>query len=63
MGIDTAIFVVLPSPAECRFLPVTGVEVHSGNIEKVLSKEKVKFPQEFFPEVRLLAIISFLSAL
>uniref|UniRef100_A0A131XVT3 inositol-polyphosphate 5-phosphatase n=1 Tax=Ixodes ricinus TaxID=34613 RepID=A0A131XVT3_IXORI len=37
---------------ECRFLPVTGVEVHSGNIEKVLSKEKVKFPQEFFPECK-----------
>lgn len=37
---------------ECCFRPVTGKEVHSGNIEKVLTKEKVKFPQELFPECK-----------
>ncbi|KAL1432098.1 hypothetical protein MTO96_013446 [Rhipicephalus appendiculatus] len=35
---------------ECCFRPVTTKEVHSGNIEKVFTKEKVKFPQELFPE-------------
>lgn len=28
-----------------------GHEIHSGNIEDVASKEKSKFPQDFFPEV------------
>jgi len=35
------------------FVPAKGKEVHSGNIEAVSTKEKAKFPQDFFPEVRL----------
>lgn len=34
-----------------EFLPVTETTIHSGNIEHVTTKEKSKFPQEFFPEV------------
>ena len=34
---------------ECTFIPVDGKEIHSGNIEAVTTKEKAKFPQEFFP--------------
>lgn len=37
--------------SEQSFVPVCDKEVHSGNIESVLTKEKQKFPQEFFPEV------------
>ncbi|XP_028047934.1 inositol polyphosphate-5-phosphatase A isoform X2 [Monomorium pharaonis] len=37
---------------ECVFVPVSGKEVHSGNIEAVSTKEKAKFPQEFFPECK-----------
>ncbi|XP_026831038.1 LOW QUALITY PROTEIN: uncharacterized protein LOC105281757 [Ooceraea biroi] len=37
---------------ECAFTPVNGKEIHSGNIETVTTKEKAKFPQEFFPECR-----------
>lgn len=37
---------------ECIFTPVNGKEVHSGNIEAVTTKEKAKFPQEFFPECK-----------
>lgn len=37
---------------ECTFVPVSGKEVHSGNIEAVATKEKAKFPQEFFPECK-----------
>ncbi|XP_072759944.1 inositol polyphosphate-5-phosphatase A [Anoplolepis gracilipes] len=37
---------------ECTFVPVNGKEVHSGNIEAVTTKEKAKFPQEFFPECK-----------
>lgn len=37
---------------EHTFLPVEGKEVHSGNIERVTTKEKAKFPQEFFPECK-----------
>ncbi|OAD56511.1 Type I inositol 1,4,5-trisphosphate 5-phosphatase [Eufriesea mexicana] len=37
---------------ECTFIPVNGKEVHSGNIEAVATKEKAKFPQEFFPECK-----------
>ncbi|KAG1677681.1 Type I inositol 1,4,5-trisphosphate 5-phosphatase [Nymphon striatum] len=33
------------------FVPVCDKQVHSGNIETVSTKEKQKFPQEFFPEV------------
>lgn len=33
------------------FVPVQGKEIHSGNIESVVTKEKAKFPQDFFPEV------------
>jgi inositol-1,4,5-trisphosphate 5-phosphatase len=42
----------LEIPAMC-FVPAKGKEVHSGNIEGVSTKEKAKFPQDFFPEVRL----------
>ncbi|KAM0730715.1 Inositol polyphosphate-5-phosphatase A [Formica fusca] len=38
--------------SECTFIPVNGKEVHSGNIEAVTTKEKAKFPQEFFPECK-----------
>ncbi|KAK9889725.1 hypothetical protein WA026_007106 [Henosepilachna vigintioctopunctata] len=34
------------------FLPVCGKEIHAGNIEAVVTKEKAKFPQEFFPECK-----------
>ncbi|XP_012281445.1 uncharacterized protein LOC105700307 [Orussus abietinus] len=37
---------------ECTFVPVSGKEVHSGNIEAVTTKEKAKFPQDFFPECK-----------
>lgn len=37
---------------ECTFIPVNGKEVHSGNVEAVTTKEKAKFPQEFFPECK-----------
>lgn len=36
---------------DMQFVPVTGKEVNSGNIESVVTKEKAKFPQDFFPEV------------
>jgi inositol-1,4,5-trisphosphate 5-phosphatase len=39
--------------AAMSFVPANGKEVHSGNIEAVSTKEKSKFPQDFFPEVRL----------
>lgn len=35
------------------YVEVSGKEVHSGNIEKVTTKEKAKFPQHFFPEVSI----------
>ncbi|XP_053619846.1 inositol polyphosphate-5-phosphatase A isoform X1 [Plodia interpunctella] len=34
------------------YVEVAGKEVHSGNIEKVTTKEKAKFPQHFFPECK-----------
>ncbi|KAG5882452.1 hypothetical protein JTB14_036454 [Gonioctena quinquepunctata] len=34
------------------FIPVQGKEIHSGNIEAVVTKEKAKFPQDFFPECK-----------
>ncbi|XP_045473491.1 inositol polyphosphate-5-phosphatase A isoform X1 [Harmonia axyridis] len=34
------------------FLPVRGKEIHSGNIESVTTKDKAKFPQDFFPECK-----------
>lgn len=37
---------------ECSFAPVCGKEIHSGNIEAVTTKEKAKFPQDFFPECK-----------
>lgn len=33
------------------YVDVVGKEVYNGNIEKVPTKEKAKFPQQFFPEV------------
>lgn len=36
---------------DMQFVPVIGREIHSGNIEAVVTKEKAKFPQDFFPEV------------
>ncbi|XP_057337321.1 uncharacterized protein LOC130675565 isoform X2 [Microplitis mediator] len=35
-----------------KFVVVAGKEVHSGNIESVSTKEKAKFPQNFFPECK-----------
>ena len=37
---------------ELSFIPINGKDVHSGNIEAVSTKEKAKFPQEFFPECK-----------
>ncbi|KAG6459394.1 hypothetical protein O3G_MSEX011362 [Manduca sexta] len=34
------------------YVEVAGKEIHSGNIEKVTTKEKAKFPQHFFPECK-----------
>lgn len=34
------------------FVNVEDKQIHSGNIEGVVTKEKAKFPQDFFPEVR-----------
>ncbi|XP_075986494.1 inositol polyphosphate-5-phosphatase A isoform X2 [Anticarsia gemmatalis] len=34
------------------YVEVIGKEIHSGNIEKVTTKEKAKFPQHFFPECK-----------
>ncbi|KAJ8709570.1 hypothetical protein PYW08_009574 [Mythimna loreyi] len=34
------------------YVDATGKEVHAGNIEKVTTKEKAKFPQHFFPECK-----------
>ncbi|RWS27662.1 type I inositol 1:4:5-trisphosphate 5-phosphatase-like protein, partial [Leptotrombidium deliense] len=33
-----------------QFIPVNGKEIFSGNIESITTKEKAKFPQDFFPE-------------
>ncbi|XP_054267370.1 inositol polyphosphate-5-phosphatase A-like isoform X1 [Macrosteles quadrilineatus] len=37
---------------ELNFVAVEGKDVHSGNIEDVQTKEKSKFPQDFFPECK-----------
>ncbi|CAB3365870.1 Hypothetical predicted protein [Cloeon dipterum] len=37
---------------ESDFVPLNGVEIHSGSIEDVATKEKSKFPQDFFPECK-----------
>lgn len=37
---------------ELQFQPVEGVEINSGNIETIVTKEKAKFPQDFFPECK-----------
>ncbi|XP_050396837.1 inositol polyphosphate-5-phosphatase A [Patella vulgata] len=37
---------------DCKFVPVEGREVLSGNIENIPIKEKAKFPQHFFPEFK-----------
>ncbi|KAI4462130.1 trisphosphate 5-phosphatase [Holotrichia oblita] len=34
------------------FTEACGKEIHSGNIEAVVTKEKAKFPQELFPELK-----------
>ncbi|KPJ00010.1 Type I inositol-1,4,5-trisphosphate 5-phosphatase [Papilio xuthus] len=34
------------------YVEVVGKEINSGNIEKVTTKEKAKFPQHFFPECK-----------
>ncbi|CAH1641611.1 unnamed protein product [Spodoptera littoralis] len=34
------------------YVEATGKEVHAGNIEKITTKEKAKFPQHFFPECK-----------
>ncbi|CAG9569504.1 unnamed protein product [Danaus chrysippus] len=34
------------------YVDVVGKEVYNGNIEKVPTKEKAKFPQQFFPECK-----------
>ncbi|KAE9523577.1 hypothetical protein AGLY_016129 [Aphis glycines] len=37
---------------EQEFLPVTEKSIYSGNIEHISTKEKSKFPQDFFPECK-----------
>ncbi|RZC33633.1 type I inositol 1,4,5-trisphosphate 5-phosphatase [Asbolus verrucosus] len=37
---------------DSKFVPVQGKEINSGNIEAVVTKEKAKFPQDFFPECK-----------
>ncbi|KAF2902035.1 hypothetical protein ILUMI_04134 [Ignelater luminosus] len=37
---------------DMKFIPVHDKEIHSGNIETVVTKEKAKFPQDFFPECK-----------
>ncbi|XP_025834536.1 type I inositol 1,4,5-trisphosphate 5-phosphatase isoform X2 [Agrilus planipennis] len=37
---------------DLQFEPVEDKEIHSGNIESVATKEKAKFPQDFFPECK-----------
>lgn len=44
---------------DSKFVPVLGEQIHSGNIEAVVTKEKAKFPQDFFPEVSFNHIIVF----
>ncbi|XP_026735065.1 type I inositol 1,4,5-trisphosphate 5-phosphatase-like isoform X2 [Trichoplusia ni] len=34
------------------YVDAVGKEIHTGNIEKVTTKEKAKFPQHFFPECK-----------
>lgn len=46
---------------ELCFVAVEGKEIRSGDIEDVPTKEKSKFPQDFFPEVRIF-IIYYLEA-
>lgn len=41
---------------DSKFVPVQGKEIHSGNIEAVVTKEKAKYPQDFFPEVSTVLI-------
>ncbi|XP_050547103.1 inositol polyphosphate-5-phosphatase A-like isoform X2 [Daktulosphaira vitifoliae] len=37
---------------DLQFIPITETNVYSGSIEDVSTKEKSKFPQEFFPECK-----------
>jgi len=37
---------------ECAFEALSEKEVHLGNIEALPTKEKAKFPQEYFPECK-----------
>uniref|UniRef100_A0A1B6DYI6 inositol-polyphosphate 5-phosphatase n=1 Tax=Clastoptera arizonana TaxID=38151 RepID=A0A1B6DYI6_9HEMI len=37
---------------EFTFVPVEGKDINSGNIEDIPTKEKSKFPQDFFPECK-----------
>lgn len=41
-----------------KWEPVDGKSIHTGNIESVVTKEKAKFPQNFFPEVLILSNIN-----
>lgn len=43
---------------ESKFEGCQGKEIHSGNIEAVVTKEKAKFPQDFFPEVGVIFILA-----
>ncbi|KAJ4433875.1 hypothetical protein ANN_16188 [Periplaneta americana] len=48
--------------AAMTFVPAKGKEVHSGNIEAVTTKEKSKFPQDFFPEQEYRVVASWSKA-
>ncbi|KAJ8946892.1 hypothetical protein NQ318_008248 [Aromia moschata] len=37
---------------DLKFVPVESKEIYSGNIEAIVTKEKAKFPQDFFPECK-----------
>lgn len=44
-----------------QFLEVNGKEIYSENIESVRTKEKSKFPLEYFPEVRIFFLSNLVS--
>lgn len=44
---------------QSEFVPVQDLQVFSGNIETVDTKEKSKFPQHFFPEVGIVSQMCF----
>lgn len=50
---DTVIHVVFCSLPAKKYKKVTGKEIYSDTLESTPMLEKEKFPQDYFPEVRL----------